>query len=94
MPLTFADPATYDRSARTTASTCSACRRCPARTCSCQIVKPDGTTIDFEAVHTFSPEQVEWFKAGSALNIVRQKVAAGDADGHASSVSATRDIRL
>ena len=27
-------------------------------------------------VHTFSPEQVEWFKAGSALNIVRQKVAA------------------
>ena len=41
-----------------------------------QIVKADGSTIDFEAVHTFSPEQVEWFKAGSALNIVRQKVAA------------------
>ncbi|MAT03820.1 MAG: hypothetical protein CL424_02095, partial [Acidimicrobiaceae bacterium] len=44
----------------------------------CQIVKPDGTTIDFECNHTFSPEQVEWFRAGSALNIVRQKVADGD----------------
>ena len=49
----------------------------PGQNVRCQIVKPDGTTIDFEAVHTFSPEQVEWFKAGSALNIVRQKVAAG-----------------
>jgi aconitate hydratase len=41
----------------------------------CQIVKPDGTLIDFEGVHTFSPEQVEWFRAGSALNVVRRKVA-------------------
>ena len=48
----------------------------PGQNVACQIVKPDGTTIDFEAVHTFSPEQVEWFKAGSALNIVREKVAA------------------
>ncbi|MEZ5297387.1 MAG: hypothetical protein R2697_14220 [Ilumatobacteraceae bacterium] len=29
----------------------------------CQIVKPDGTTIDFECNHTFSPEQVDWFRA-------------------------------
>jgi aconitate hydratase len=41
----------------------------------CRITKADGSTVDFEAKHTFSPEQVEWFKAGSALNIVRQKVA-------------------
>ncbi len=31
--------------------------------------------IPFEGVHTFSDEQVEWFKAGSALNVVRRKVA-------------------
>jgi aconitase A len=30
-------------------------------------------------VHTFSDEQVEWFKAGSALNVVRRKVAEGKA---------------
>jgi aconitate hydratase len=40
-------------------------------------VKPDGTVIDFEGVHTFSDEQVEWFLAGSALNVVRRKVAEG-----------------
>ena len=37
--------------------------------------KADGTIIPFEGVHTFSDEQVEWFKAGSALNVVRRKVA-------------------
>ncbi|MEN9824009.1 MAG: hypothetical protein RLZ04_2435, partial [Actinomycetota bacterium] len=30
---------------------------------------------EFSAKHTFSDEQVEWFKAGSALNVVRRKVA-------------------
>jgi|GEM_PF-1457640 len=27
-------------------------------------------------LHTFSDERVEWFKVGSALNIVRKKVGA------------------
>ncbi len=30
----------------------------------CRITKPDGSTVDFEAAHTFSPEQIEWFRAG------------------------------
>jgi aconitate hydratase len=34
--------------------------------------------LEFEALHTFNDEQVEWFKAGSALNIVREKVARGE----------------
>ena len=41
----------------------------------CRITKPDGTTIDFEAVQTLSPEQIDWFRAGSALNLIRQRVA-------------------
>jgi aconitate hydratase len=41
----------------------------------CRIRKADGRVIDFEATHTLSPEQIEWFKAGSALNIIRQKFA-------------------
>ena len=48
----------------------------PDQPVKCSITKADGTTVEFEAKHTFSPEQVEWFKAGSALNIVRAKVAA------------------
>ena len=39
---------------------------------------PDGETIDFEGTHTFSDEQVEWFRSGSALNVFRRKVSAGD----------------
>ena len=39
----------------------------------CRITKPDHTAIDFDATHTFSPEQIEWFKAGSALNIIRRR---------------------
>ena len=40
----------------------------------CQIVKPDGSTVDFECNQTFSAEQIEWFKAGSALNIIRKEM--------------------
>jgi len=39
----------------------------------CQIVKPDGTTIDFEGIQTMNDEQIGWFKAGGALNIIRQR---------------------
>jgi hypothetical protein len=28
-----------------------------------------------EATHTMNDEQIEWFKAGSALNIIRRKHA-------------------
>ena len=39
----------------------------------CTIHKPDGTTIEFQGNHTFSDEQIEWFRAGGALNIIRRK---------------------
>ena len=48
----------------------------PDKPVQCVINKADGTKVTFEALHTFSDEQVEWFKAGSALNIVRRKVGA------------------
>jgi aconitate hydratase len=76
VPLTFADPATYDQIEEGDRISILDLPPVPGKPVHCQIVKPDGTTIDFEGLHTFSDEQVEWFKAGSALNIVRQKVAA------------------
>ena len=33
-------------------------------------------TWTFEANHTFSDEQIEWFKAGSALSLIRKQVEA------------------
>ena len=79
VPLTFADPATYDQIGEDDRINVLDLPPVPGKNLRCQIVKPDGTTIDFEGVHTFSPEQVEWFQAGSALNVVRQKVADGKA---------------
>ncbi|HEY4333786.1 MAG TPA: aconitate hydratase, partial [Ilumatobacteraceae bacterium] len=76
VPLTFADPATYDAIGEDDRINVLGLPPVPGQNVRCQIVKPDGSTIDFEGVHTFSPEQVEWFRAGSALNVVRRKVAA------------------
>jgi len=77
VPLTFADPATYDQIGEDDRINVLNLPPVPGRNVTCQIVKPDGTTLNFEGIHTFSDEQVEWFKAGSALNIVRAKVAGG-----------------
>jgi aconitate hydratase len=76
LPLTFADPGVYDKIEQDDKlSFLGLADLAPDTSVACQIVKPDGTTIDFEANHTFSPEQIEWFKAGGALNIIRQRTA-------------------
>ena len=76
VPLTFADPKTYDLIEETDRINVHNLPPVPDQPVKCSITKADGSTVEFEAKHTFSPEQVEWFKAGSALNIVRAKVAA------------------
>jgi aconitate hydratase len=74
LPLTFADPATYDEIGEDDkVSVHGLADLAPDTAVRCTITKPDGTTIDFLANQTFSPEQIEWFKAGGALNIIRQK---------------------
>ena len=76
VPLTFANPKTYDLIEETDRINVHNLPPVPDQPVKCSITKADGTTVEFEAKHTFSPELVEWFKAGSALNIVRAKVAA------------------
>ena len=74
VPLTFADPTTYDLiDENDTISVFGLAALAPDSTIQCTINKPDGTTIEFDTTHTFSPEQIEWFKAGSALNIIRAR---------------------
>ncbi|MEY2570697.1 MAG: aconitate hydratase, partial [Acidimicrobiaceae bacterium] len=76
LPLTFADPATYDLIGEDDKiSVLGLAELAPDRNVQCRIAKPDGSTIDFECTQTFSPEQIEWFHAGSALNIIRAKQA-------------------
>jgi aconitate hydratase len=78
LPLTFSDPDVYDQIGESDRVDVLNLPPVPGRPVSCRIVRGDGSTFDFECSHTFSDEQVEWFQAGSALNIVRQKVAAAD----------------
>ena len=76
LPLTFADAATYDEIGEDDRlSVLGLADLEPESTVACRITKPDGTSVDFEAVQTLSPEQIDWFRAGSALNLIRQRVA-------------------
>ncbi|MGE0306918.1 MAG: aconitase family protein, partial [Acidimicrobiia bacterium] len=75
VPLTFADPATYDLIGEDDRiNVLGLADLTPDVPVRCQIVKPDGTTIDFVGNQTFSSEQIEWFHAGSALNVVKARL--------------------
>jgi aconitate hydratase len=76
LPLTFADPAAYDQIGEDDKlSFLGLASLTPDQPVHCEIVKPDGSRVPFEALHTMSPEQIDWFKAGSALNIIRERTA-------------------
>ena len=73
VPLTFVDPADYDKIGEDDRVNVVSLPPVPGETVRCEIVKSDSSIVPFECNHTFSPEQVEWFEAGSALNIIRRK---------------------
>ncbi|CED85427.1 aconitate hydratase [Phaffia rhodozyma] len=43
---------------------------------SLKVTKPDGQVLEIPTKHTMSKDQVDWLRAGSALNLVRQVKAA------------------
>ena len=72
VPLTFADPADYDRiDEDDRIAVRGLADLAPDEQVTVEVTKPDGSTISFATNHTFSEDQIEWFKAGSALNIIR-----------------------
>ena len=74
VPLTFANPDDYDLIDEKNTISVRGMPPEPDKPVRCIIHKPGEVEIEFYANHTFSPEQVKWFKAGSALNVVREKV--------------------
>jgi aconitate hydratase len=77
LPLTFDDPAVYDQIGEDDKlSFLGLADLAPGKPVQAEIVKPDGTKIPFLANHTLNDEQIEWFKAGGALNIIRQRMEA------------------
>jgi aconitate hydratase len=77
LPLTFADPSTYELIGEDDRiSVLGLASMTPGEPVRCRVTKPDSGPIEFECTHTFSPEQLEWFRAGSALNVIRQRRSA------------------
>jgi len=74
LPLTFDDPSTYDLIGEDDrVSVVGLASLAPDTPLSCRIIRPDGGQVEFSCGHTFSSEQVEWFVAGSALNVIRHR---------------------
>jgi aconitate hydratase A / 2-methylisocitrate dehydratase len=75
LPLTFADPAVYDQIGEDDRiSVLGLADLQPEGSVTCRITRPDGSTTDFVGNHTMSPDQIDWFRAGSALNLIRVRV--------------------
>ncbi|HXQ44349.1 MAG TPA: aconitate hydratase [Acidimicrobiales bacterium] len=74
LPLTFADPTTYERIGEDDRiSVLGLASLAPDTPVHCRTTRPDGTHLDFGCTHTFSRDQLEWFHAGSALNVIRRR---------------------
>jgi aconitate hydratase len=80
LPLVFSDPSTYDEiGERDRISILGLAGLAPDRPVTCRLHRPDGTTLDFTCTHTMSEEHIGWFRAGSALNLIRLRFAGGGA---------------
>ena len=74
LPLVFTDPASYDRIADgDRISITGLAELAPDQPVACKLHHRDGTSESFTASHTFSDEQLEWFRAGGALNVIRAR---------------------
>lgn len=76
LALTFADPSTYDKiGEEDTISILGLDQLAPDRDVTCRIEHADGSSEEFTATHTMSEEHIRWYRAGSALNLIRQQTA-------------------
>jgi aconitate hydratase len=72
LPLTFADPADYEKvRARDRVSVTGLSALAPGRPLRVVFHHEDGSEDAIEARHTLNDEQIAWFRAGSALNLLR-----------------------
>jgi aconitate hydratase len=69
LPLTFQDPADYDRLEQNDrVSIVGLTALEPGKPVTVRLRKADGRTVEIPARHSMTREQIGWFRAGSALN--------------------------
>ena len=77
LALTFANPADYDKVQEDdTIDIEGLTEFAPGRPLEIVLHHADGTMDEFMVNHTYNEGQIEWFKAGAALNIIRMKESA------------------
>ena len=76
LALTFSDPADYDNIREDdTIDIIGLTQFAPNTPLILVLNHIDGSQDSFPVNHTFNQQQIEWFKAGAALNIIRRNVA-------------------
>ena len=74
--ITFADTADYDKIQEDdTFDITGLTTFAPGKQLTVVLRHKDGSTESFPVNHTYNAQQIEWFKAGGALNIIRKQMA-------------------
>ena len=74
IPLLFKDKSDYDKiECNDTISTINLKDFDNKTNLKLSLNKPDGSSVIIDTLHTFSENQIGWFKAGSALNLIAKK---------------------
>jgi aconitate hydratase len=72
LPLTFVDPADYQKVREDDrVSVLGLAGLAPDQELRVALTHNDGTRDEFAVRHTLNPDQIGWFKAGSALNVLK-----------------------
>mgnify|MGYP003575495306 CR=1 FL=1 len=76
LAITFADPLDYGKVQEDDSiDIVGLSEFAPGKQLTVVLKHKDGSTDSFQVNHTYNEQQIEWFKAGAALNIIRQKQA-------------------
>ncbi|MGH8201486.1 MAG: aconitate hydratase [Steroidobacteraceae bacterium] len=82
LALTFADPSDYERlRAEDRVSLVGLAQLATRKPVTCRLAHADGTEETLQLRHSYSERQLEWFRAGSALNTITERPARSSQPG-------------
>ncbi len=77
LPFTFANPADYDKiTPSDKISIVGLAELAPGKEVTVKVKSANGNW-DFKVKHTLNQNQIEWFKKGSALNVIKETLKKG-----------------